>query len=592
MRLHRVAALLLFCLPLAAQSVPSPLPALQADLKQAAKFFQRGEQERNQGKFRQAIASYQQAVKLAPGDVRYPVSLAMAQQQLIAQLTQKGTAQRIAGKKIEAMASYREALEIDPENAFVRQQIEQLLPNTLSAGSIGKPQVELAPATELRPSGANHPIHYRGDSKQLLRAVSQMYGLTAFVDDSVRSRPVNVDLDSANWSQASTLMALLTNSFAVPLAANQVLYVMDDTAHRTSMQTLQMCTFHLTQAATSQEMNDFANIMRLLFNIHFIAVDTATYSISVRAPGETVAALTAFLRQFEESRPEVMLDMEVFQYASTGTNKIGPTTPSSFHAFNLPSELRSLLGDSAAASIINELETTGTLSSTSLATIIAALESSSSSSLLTSAFYVFGGGEATSAVTIPSLSLQLLRSTSRARSLQKILLRASQNKPASLKLGSRFPVASSTYTATSGSTTVNLSTLTGGAAYTPTISYEDLGLSLKATPVIHSGGVVQFTLEVQLRAISSYDSNGMPVISNREYTGTVTASDSEPIILTSYLTRNESGALDGNQFTGPVNSHDNEFTTSQMTIVLRPHIIAGAVATPAMALPLAAHYDR
>src|SRR5260370_18954384 len=59
----------------------------------------------------------------------------------------------------------------------------------------------------------------------------------------------------------------------------------------------------------------------------------------------------------------------------------------------------------------------------------------------------------------------------------------------------------------------------------PSFSYEDLGLSIKAKPAVTSGSDVSLQLEISLRALSGASFNGVPVIGNREYKGTITLLD-------------------------------------------------------------------
>jgi general secretion pathway protein D len=59
----------------------------------------------------------------------------------------------------------------------------------------------------------------------------------------------------------------------------------------------------------------------------------------------------------------------------------------------------------------------------------------------------------------------------------------------------------------------------------PSFSYQDIGVSLKATPSIHSQQNVGLRLELQIQALSAQSFNGVPVINNRQYSGEITVKD-------------------------------------------------------------------
>ena len=71
----------------------------------------------------------------------------------------------------------------------------------------------------------------------------------------------------------------------------------------------------------------------------------------------------------------------------------------------------------------------------------------------------------------------------------------------------------------------------------PSVSYEDLGLNLKVKPVIHGDGAVSLQLELQVRSLTGQSHNGVPVISNREYKGSISLSDGEPAVVAGEISR-------------------------------------------------------
>jgi len=53
----------------------------------------------------------------------------------------------------------------------------------------------------------------------------------------------------------------------------------------------------------------------------------------------------------------------------------------------------------------------------------------------------------------------------------------------------------------------------------PFREYEDIGLTLKAKPLVHNNSDISLELEIQVRSLGSINTNGIPDILNREYKG-------------------------------------------------------------------------
>ena len=59
-------------------------------------------------------------------------------------------------------------------------------------------------------------------------------------------------------------------------------------------------------------------------------------TVEVRAPQATLEALTRLLRQLTTERPQVALDIEVYQISHNFTREIGMHIPNTFNLYNIP----------------------------------------------------------------------------------------------------------------------------------------------------------------------------------------------------------------------------------------------------------------
>jgi hypothetical protein len=79
----------------------------------------------------------------------------------------------------------------------------------------------------------------------------------------------------------------------------------------------------------------------------------------------------------------------------------------------------------------------------------------------------------------------------------------------------------------------------------PASEYIDLGVKVKATPVMHSNNEVTLQLEIEIKALSGSSVNGIPIISNRSLTQTVRVKEDETTLLGGLLDKEETRAITG-----------------------------------------------
>jgi Flp pilus assembly secretin CpaC len=166
-------------------------------------------------------------------------------------------------------------------------------------------------------------------------------------------------------------------------------------------------------------------------------------------------------------------------------------------------------------------------------------------------------------------------------------MRASQGNDATFHLGSRYPILNATYAPIFNSP--QISNVLGNQTYVPpfpSVSYEDLGLNLKAKPTIHGDGTVSLQLEMQVRSLTGQSSNGVPVISNREYKGSINLQDGEPAVVAgqvSSLDQRSLSGIPGLGFVPGLNQvmadNTKQETEDELLVVITPHVVANTERT-------------
>src|ERR1700752_3416878 len=142
-------------------------------------------------------------------------------------------------------------------------------------------------------------------------------------------------------------------------------------------------------------------------------------------------------------------------------------------------------------------------------------------------------------LSLDQLSAQLSVNESWVRTLDDLSMRAGQGTDANFHLGQRYPILNASYAPIFNSP--QISQVLGNQTYVPpfpSVSYEDLGLNVKAKPTVHSDGAVSLQLELQVRSLTGQSANGVPVISNREYKGSINLKDGEPAVVAGEVSKN------------------------------------------------------
>ncbi len=343
-------------------------------------------------------------------------------------------------------------------------------------------------------------------------------------------------------------------------------------------------TFYLPDIKSDQQLNEMLNSLRLLFNLRFIVAQKSQSTISIRAEEPIVEAIARLLESLSAGSPEVMLDIHVYEISSTLARQIGTGWPTQFTMFSINPSLLSGLSQSAQ-NLINQLIASGGINqanSTAIQALLGQL-ANQSNSILSQPFATFGGGLTLFGLTSggTGLTVTLSLNESNLRSLEHVMLRAGQNDAAVLKIGERYPLVNATFAPIYNSPAI--AQVVGNASYKapfPSFSFEDLGLILKATPLIHGDREITLKLDLAIRSLGTQNVNGIPIINNREYSGTISVKDGESSVVTGLLSREDMLNMTGWPFLSQVpgltyaaSEHNKNVMDDELMVVITPHLV-------------------
>jgi type II secretory pathway component GspD/PulD (secretin) len=113
----------------------------------------------------------------------------------------------------------------------------------------------------------------------------------------------------------------------------------------------------------------------------------------------------------------------------------------------------------------------------------------------------------------------------------------------------------------------------------PQVQYEDLGLTLDATPVVQRDGTVRIVLNLKLESLGGGSINNIPVLNSRQLSSTITIPAGQTALLASQVTTSETRDIQGIPGLSEIpgfqsTTDDNKQTSSgELLMTITPHVV-------------------
>jgi general secretion pathway protein D len=555
----------------------------KGDVKEAAGAYARGVKLNDHKHLEEAFEHFDRASRLVPQNPTFLTAREMAKAQLVFQHTERGDAFLAAAQQAQALAEFRAALDLDPDNAYTQERLADAMRETTPAALRGMAWL-VAGSTELhlQPKAERATFHYRGDVRGLFTELASAYGMNAEFDDSVQAKTVRFYVDDVDFFTALTLACRVSKTMYTPLNAHQLLLAADTNENHKQYDRMSLATFSVPGATTPQQATEMVTSLRNICDFQKISSGQIG-TVEVRAPQATLAACTKLLQQLTSDRPQVSLDVQIFNISHNFTREIGMHIPNTFNMFNIPVAALAALGGQSISSLVNQLISSGGINqagSSAISGLLAQLQGQSNG-IFSQPLATFGGGLTFSGLSLDHLTTAISLNESWARSVSHVTLRAGQGNEATFHLGQRYPILNASYSPISNSSAI--SAVLGNQSYVPpfpSVSYEDIGLSLKAKPVIHENREVSLALELQVRSLTGQSANGVPYISNQEYKGSIRLRDGEPAVVAGEITTNDQRSMSGIPAVAAIPGLNWAVTDNtrmkendELLIVITPHVV-------------------
>lgn len=585
---------------------PKQAPAQDAETKpvsarskeRAAKLYLSGGKLFKGEQYEQAMSAYQRAATLDPSNSNYAQAAEVARSHAVTALIQTAARAQTAGHRSAALAALRHARELDPHNPEVAEHFTGIADDSLLGNSSqlyeGSP-ANVGEAPTLAPAEGVRSFHLKTDARQLIQQVYRAYGIDATIDQSVPAKLTRFDLDGATFDQAIRTLNIVTNTFEVPLDPHRVVSALNTAQNRQQFLRQEMETLYLP-GLSSSEMTELTNVARNVFSVSQVAVEQTAGTMTLRAAPDTLNAFNATMQPLINGDSQALLDVRIIQLAHTKERNIGLQLPQQVTAFNVYSEEQAILN--ANQTLVQQIIASGLAAPGDTLAILGILIASGvvQNSIFSNGIALFGGGLTLTGLSPAPATLHMALNSSDSRELENLQLHLADGQDETLISGTRYPIQLASYSSifsagvnipglTSAGTSSNLSSLltgsVGGSLQIPQVQYQDLGLTLKATPKIMRGGDVALTLDLKITSLSGKVVNGNPVLNNRAFSGVVTLKNGVGAVITSELDSNESRAISGtpgiSEIPGfnDVTDKDVDKNYATLLIILTPHLIRG-----------------
>lgn len=541
------------------------------DRQEAEKEFKRAMDLEKSGQADEALLAVTRSVLLFPENVAYQTAGEILRQRIVGGYLTRGNLLAEAGDSAGAAAQFNAALGMAPENRYIVQRLRDVSPADDPEHRRTMEVLAAVDQIDLEPAAGKSSIHVRGDTRSVYAQIGQAFNIYVQFDPGMNSRMLRFDLDDVDFYTAMALAGTMTKTFWSPVSSHEVMVATDTQEMRRQYERVSLRTFYLGNATSAGDLTDMVNVLRNIFDVKLVSVEAGHNTITVRAPRATVEAAASFIDNLMDAKPELLIDVQALEIDTDKTGLYGIGLPNAFVVFNVPSEIRRVLG-ADAQTVIDQLNRNGVINPSSIPP--ADLANLLNSPLLTP-FLFFGKGLGLTAFTAPPITGHLALNSSVAANLEHATLRALDGETATLRVGDRFPIVTGSF-----STSAQIGPAQVAVGSTPQFQYEDLGLTLKVKPHYQAGGEVKMDFELTIEGLGTGSLNGIPELTHRAFKGNITVMAGEPSVITGQVDEQELRSTQGYPGIGQVaalqpvlNTNSRQRTHNQLLVVITPRVI-------------------
>jgi general secretion pathway protein D len=542
-------------------------------------YYKQGQAAEARDDFDSAFQNFQKAYSLAPKNEVYKTAYYRVRFTDAAMHVTKGEHLLSSGDVQGALVELLRAAEIDPSNEAAQQEIAKIrtslgqqpaLPQNgppISATTREALDSMGAPA-ELKPV-SNEPLvlHMAEDSKVVYQAIGKSAGINVLFDPDYISKRIQVDLNNVSLLDALRIVGTLSGTFWRPITQNTIFVAANTRSKRAELDEQAVQTFYLSNAWQQNDLNDVQTALRNVMPNAKVYGVASQNAIVMRATPDELLLAQKLVNDLDKARPEVVVDIAVLEVSKNWERNLGITWPQSASVQIVP----------PTANNSNTCPTGSTNCTPSTTT--------NSPSLYNLAHL----NSQDVAVTVGAATANALLTDNNTHILQNPRIRAADQQKATLKIGSRIPIATGSYQ--TGAATALVSSLVNTQ-----FQYQDVGVNIEITPTVHYDRDITLKIKIEVTAQSgSVTISGVtePILSQRVAEQTIRLREGEANILgginETQIQDNWSGVPGLSNI--PIlrylfGSRDKIRQDDEIVFLVVPHVVRGQDLTPLNLRPI------
>ena len=278
-----------------------------------------------------AVVEYAKLLRQHPND--RDARLGLERSKLRASQDHFGRARReaAAGKVEEAMAEYQLAAELNPGNADIERELQATrtqLRAKVAVREDGKTRLEslIAQSIDSPLPGASLPdeklpdsVMFRdASSRDIYSAIGKFTNMSVLFDPTFRDQPVSIDLRGTTLEQALNSLSTTTRNFWRASGPRGIIVIPDTAAKRREYEEEIVRTFYLSNA----DLKETVDILRIVVDARRLAPMTANNAITIKDTPERITAAGKIITAIDKARPEV-IDVELLEVNRTHLHEYG-----------------------------------------------------------------------------------------------------------------------------------------------------------------------------------------------------------------------------------------------------------------------------
>jgi general secretion pathway protein D len=412
-----------------------------------------------------AVYYYLELVAKHPDEVEYRIGLRHARQNAGNVHFQRGMALREVGRVVEAFNEMEMAVQLDPSHQFAAQVLEDLRKEVeILSGPGGKAELEEMKA-EAREAKVKPPVLDPSSKepvtlvfpkpkpvKEIYDAIGKAYGFNVIFDPKLKDDRIPIELRDVTSERALEIVMQAAGHFYKVLDPKTIVVAEDNPQNRRDYEDLVIKTFFLSNA----DVKEVDKLLRSLIEARRLSTNEQLNAITLRDTADKVAIAEKLITVNDKAKAEVLVDVELLEYDTSDQSEIGMSL--STYSFILGVDTAAISPDAPeGSSFLDDLSNI-------------AREN------------VF--------VNVPSVTINLIKSSGKASVLAQPQLRITEGEKASLHLGQRVPIPVTSF---------NTSNTVGGSVVPITsFQYQDIGIKIEVEPRVHHNREVTLKLTVEV----------------------------------------------------------------------------------------------